>query len=239
MRTGTCDTNVYPVTLPAYLAHCAVILAHVPVQGVLPSTDFVQDSDNRDNVAAKATRAFDASDDAPEIGASASASDVDTETSDSDSGDDGGSSPPTPQLAAGARRYPRRVPAPAAQRKADASAQFLASMRAHFEQVEAACRHKHQSTLHLPVTPMAMAPCTLVPSGWRLAFETVCSIDGDVMAQVDAFELAVETPSPVAPRRRQQSPPTAEATPAAAREPSTGPSGAALGCMAAKPRVCA
>ena len=43
--------------------------------------------------------------------------------------------PPTPQLAANARRYPRRVPAPAAQRQAAASAQFLASIRAHFEQV--------------------------------------------------------------------------------------------------------
>lgn len=40
-------------------------------------------------------------------------------------------------------------------------------------------------------------------------------------SQVDAFELAVETPSPAAPQRHQQSPPTAEAAPPPANETST------------------
>lgn len=53
--------------------------------------------------------------------------------SDGESSDDA-SSPPTPQQPAAGRRYPRKVPASAAQREADANAQFLASMRTHFEQ---------------------------------------------------------------------------------------------------------
>jgi hypothetical protein len=65
----------------------------------------------------------------------ANAFEISRMSSDSDSGDESCGSQPTPHRAPGARQYPRRVPAPAAQRKADADAQFLASMRAHFEQV--------------------------------------------------------------------------------------------------------
>ena len=80
-----------------------------------------------------------------------------------------------------------------------------------------------------------------MPSAHRSAPHVVCRINGDILAQVDAFELAVETPSPAAPRRRQQSPPTAEASPAAATEASTGLSGAVLGarrCATATPCMC-
>jgi hypothetical protein len=138
------------------------MLAHVLVQSAPPSTDSAQVLGNRDNHAGEATRAVDAADVAPEIGTSASAFDNDSETSDSSSDDGGGSSPPTPQLAAGARRYPRRVPAPAAQRQADASAQFLASMRAHFEQVAAAADMTCTNAVPY-VSLLAVAPYTSCP----------------------------------------------------------------------------
>lgn len=136
-----------------------VILAHVLVQSAPPSTDSAQVVQNRDNQPGEATRAVDAADVAPEIGTSASAFDIDSETSDSSSDDDGGSSPPTPQLAAGARCYPRRVPAPAAQRQADASAQFLASMRAHFEQARPLASMACTNTVSC-LSLLAMAPYT-------------------------------------------------------------------------------
>jgi hypothetical protein len=146
------------------------MLAHVPVQGTLQSIDPAKISRNRDDHTAQATRAVDAADVAPEIGAATSAFDLDSETSESSSDDDGGSSPPTPQRAAGARRYPRRVPAPAAQRQADASAQFLASMRAHFEQVEAAADVTCANAVPR-VSMLATTPCVR-RDGLSLAIST-------------------------------------------------------------------
>lgn len=70
-----------------------------------------------------------------------------------------GNSPPAPQRRPAARRYPRKIPAPAQQREAEASAQFLATMRAHFQEVRA----------HLPYIPVksgAMQLCVAAYSSF-------------------------------------------------------------------------
>ncbi len=125
--------------------------------------------------------------------------------------DKAANSPPPSQAArqpdVGGRRYPRKVAPSAKQHEADAGAHFLAAMRAHFQEVSVGMC-------------LVSAWCLNVSRALINGKDKVALLKGQLgghrriqcpRCQVDAFDLAVETPSPAAPVRRQASPPTAEA----------------------------